>query len=151
MNDEFRAVMSKLQTRVSLKFADCKESQPNDLNVDPEEIVVMFQFSEKGFGFGNVTIKQTPAGVFIDTECMSLDRVKKYLALFVDSAITDNDQDPEKHALFNRTMGRSCGERCKICSIDVPKRTNHDFDPNVIGGSCRVCGWNLAMRYISCH
>jgi len=64
---------------------------------------------------GEVCLKQTPEGLFLDTECMSLDRVKRYLALLLDQAITDNDQTPEKHQLYNRVMGRQCGEGCPVC------------------------------------
>jgi hypothetical protein len=104
---------------VSLRYADCKAGVPkegeHEWDTPPEKVVFVLQFSESGFGFGEVTIMQTAQGVFVNTECMSLDRVKKYLAALVDSAITDNEQDPEKHALYSEVMGRGCGPRCRVC------------------------------------
>jgi hypothetical protein len=104
---------------VSLRYADCKAGVPKEGEHEfgplPEMVMFVLQFSESGFGFGEVAIKQTAQGVFVDTECMGVDRVKKYLAALVDSAITDHDQDPEKHALYNEVMGRGCGARCRVC------------------------------------
>jgi len=116
---KFVEILKGLPTHVSLRYADYKPGVPKEgeyeWDTPPEKVVFMLQFSESGFGFGEVTIKQTSQGVFVNTECMSLERVKKYLAALVDSAITDNEQDPEKHALYNEVMGRGCGPRCRVC------------------------------------
>jgi hypothetical protein len=116
---DFIEVLKGLPTHVSLCYADSKAGVPKDggreWDTPPEMVVVGLQFSESGFGFGEITIKQTAQGVFLNTECMSSERVKKYLAALVDSAITDNDQDPEKHALYNEVMKRGCGPRCRVC------------------------------------
>jgi len=116
---DFLEVLKGLPTQVRLRYAAYRQGTPKEgqhaLDAEPEEVVVVIQFSESGFGFGEVVIKQTPQGVFVDTECMSLERVKKYLAAIVDSAITDNDQDPDKHALYNEVMMRGCGQRCRVC------------------------------------
>lgn len=119
---DFHEVLKGLPTRVCLGYAAYKQGVPKEgqhpWEVEPDEVVVSIEFSESGFGFGEVTIKQTPQGIFVNTECMSLERVKKYLAALVDSAITDNDQDPEKHALYNEVMRRGCGPRCRVCFPD---------------------------------
>lgn len=116
---DFVEILKGLPTHVALRFADCKAGVPkegeHEWDTPPESVVVGLQFSESGFGFGEVVIMQTAQGVFVDTECMGVDRVKKYLAALVDSAITDHDQDPEKHALYNEVMGRGCGPRCRVC------------------------------------
>jgi hypothetical protein len=115
-------VMECLPTQVSLSYGSCVAGEPKEgqhpLEVPPKRVTVVFQFSEKGFGFGEIAIVQTPQGVFVDTECMNPDRVKKYLASLVDSATHDTEQDPEKHALYNQVMGRSCGGRCLACFPD---------------------------------
>jgi hypothetical protein len=104
---DIQKIMDGFETKVSLGHASSQE--------DNDRIVVVLEFSEKGFGFGEITIVQTSAGVFVDTEYMNLDRVKRYLAMLLDKAITDTDEDPERHALFNREMNRTCGSSCMIC------------------------------------
>jgi hypothetical protein len=85
-------------------------------NLDQDKkVTIIFSFFEEGFGFGEIAIKQTSDGLFIDTERMSLDRVKKYLTLLLDSAILDTDDDPIKHAKFNAAMGRRCNGSCIAC------------------------------------
>lgn len=39
----------------------------------------------------------------------------KYLTTFVENAITDGDEDPDKHRKYNEVMGRRCGEHCAVC------------------------------------
>jgi hypothetical protein len=121
---DFKKVLDQFPTRVNLTFARYVPGEPDrvegsvHLAIDdplPKEVVVGIQFSEQGFGFGEVVIKQTPEGVFLDTECMFLDRVKRYFNALLDSAVTDNDMDPVRHASYNRVMGRSCGEGCTAC------------------------------------
>lgn len=80
-----------------------------------ERVVAMFQFSEKGFGFGEITIIQTAEGCFLDTEHMSRETVKRFLGMLIDGAISDTDTEPEKHLLYNRVAGRSCGAHCGVC------------------------------------
>lgn len=117
-----KEILDTFTTHVSLSYASYKAGIPeegqHEWDVPPEEVVVGLQFSEKGFGFGEVAIKQTARGVFVYTEHMNLARVKKYLNILLRSAITDTDQDPEKHALYNQVMGRRCGEQCLVCCPD---------------------------------
>ena len=82
--------------------------------------VVVLNFSEKGFGFGEVTIVQTPEGVFLDTEHMSKEKCLEYFAMLLGKAVTDMDMDPEKHALYNRVMCRTCADGCAACAA-APK------------------------------
>jgi len=114
MARDVQEVFDGLPTRVSLRFARFKPGDGEE--APPAEVVVVFAFSERGFGFGEVTLKQTPEGVFLDTECMSAERCKKYLSALVDSAIADTEDDPDKHALYNRVMGRRCAENCAACA-----------------------------------
>lgn len=117
--------LAGIPARVALTYARYKPGKPMPkssrkvrLSIEeppPAEVVVVLQFSEPGFGFGEVCLKQTPEGVFLDTECMSLDRVKRYFGQLLDSAITDIDQDPKRHKLYNRAKRRSCGPGCSVC------------------------------------
>lgn len=111
--------MKGLPTQVTLWYASRKNGKAKKgqhaFEVPPEEVVVVFNFSESGFGFGEIAIKQTKDGVFIDTECMGKDAVKRYLGMLVDSAITDHDKDPVKHGRYSKAMGRSCGPACSAC------------------------------------
>lgn len=84
-------------------------------DLPPKKIVIVLQFSEPGFGFGEVTLIQTPEGLFVNTEYMRLERVKGFFSKLLDSAITDWDEDPERHALYNRVMGSRCGAGCRLC------------------------------------
>lgn len=124
---DFKAVMETIPTRVAFSYAryepgEERPPKPGEtvrLAIDeppPKEVVVVLQFSEKGFGFGEIAIHQTPEGVFVDTEHMSLDRVKRYFNELLDSAITDNDMDPVKHALYNKVTRRQCGPACPVCN-----------------------------------
>lgn len=113
-----KELMDKMPTAVSLGYARSEpsaEPSEEDPCPPPKEVVVVLSFSEKGFGFGEVTVVQTAEGVFLDTECMSLERVKRYFAALLDQAITDGDEDPEKHRLYNRVMQRTCGDHCGVC------------------------------------
>lgn len=117
MNDKTRqleAVFSSLPEDVKLIWAHTKGVDP-ELMKTADEIVVGIHFSDPGYGFGEITIMQTKEGVFIDTELMSIERVKGYVCALIDRAISDNEMHPAKHALYNRVMGRSCGHACKVC------------------------------------
>lgn len=131
-DDKLNAALGSLPSKVEIQYASCKK-QPElpegmggivlgcDMDV-PLEAVVVLSFSEPGFGFGEITLIQTPAGVFLDTECMNLDRVKKYFMALLDSAITDREEDPTKHALYNQETGTRCGEGCSMCfPVSVPE------------------------------
>lgn len=116
----FQDVFDKLPTNVQLIFARQVNSEIKDEGgcPIPERIAIGVGFSEKGFGFGEITIVADKDGqVYIDTECMSRDRIKRYLCRLVDEAITDTDKDPEKHARYCKVMNQRCGEGCSACGI----------------------------------
>ncbi|MHB8107911.1 MAG: hypothetical protein ACYDH4_10885 [Candidatus Cryosericum sp.] len=110
--------LDKFPTEVWLTYAKCEPGEPlkDDgrkvvLGIEqppPKRVVIALEFSVQGFGFGEVTLIQTPKGVFLDTERMSLERVKKYFAMLLDGAITDWEEDPEKHKLYDEETGRGC-------------------------------------------
>lgn len=77
-------------------------------------------FSEQGFGFGEITLVQTPQGLFLNSECMRLETVKRFIDKLLEGAIADYDKDPERHKKYNEVMGRQCGEGCKICHEEGP-------------------------------
>jgi hypothetical protein len=111
-------VMDGLPTNVALSYAHTKKRDgvaSDDFESTPKEVVVVLTFSEKGFGFGEVAIMQTDDGVFVNSECMSRDRVRRYLLALLDNAVFDTDTDPDHHALYNRVMGRTCSDGCLIC------------------------------------
>ena len=133
MGKDLDEIMDGFSTGVSLSYARSTFPEGADpLEDPPSEVVLCLQFSEKGFGFGEVTLKQTPEGVFLDTEHMSLKRVKRYFEMLLDSAITDTEQDPEKHALYNKVTGTRCGEQCILCH---PKP-----------GHCKQCGRKMELE-----
>lgn len=108
--------MSGLPTRVELGGAHQRPEHLSESILDtPEEVTVWFSFSEKGFGFGEFAIKRTSDGVFVDTEQMGLAKIKHYLGLLLDSAITDVDDDADKHQRYCCAMNRSCGPACRQC------------------------------------
>lgn len=120
MSEEaLKKILDGCPTEVSLR---CAHSTP-DPDADPEddfapvkEVVVVLSFSEKGFGFGEVTLVQNEHGVFLDTECMSVATAKRFFAALLDKAIPDTDRDPARHKLYNQAMGRTCGPRCSACN-----------------------------------
>lgn len=116
-NQSIAEVMAGIADTVGLTYARAErdEATPVEELATYKEIVVVLHFAESGFGFGEVTIVQTPAGLFMDGEYMDDDRIKKYLCKLVDNSVREYDKDPERHALYNREMGRSCGEGCKVC------------------------------------
>jgi hypothetical protein len=117
-----KEIMAGIPTKVTLSYGSHKAGAPQEglhpLEIPPEEVVVVFQFSETGFGFGEITIVQTQKGVFVDTECMGREKVQQYLSAFLASAILDTDVDPEKHALYNEERGSRCGGGCRVCFPD---------------------------------
>ena len=114
MADKISEIMGGLPTRVELMGA-YEKSNSSDPEDAPEEVIVVFNFSEKGFGFGEFCIKQTPDGVFVDTEAMGIAKIKKYIGLLLDTAIADTESDPDKHARYCKAMSRMCGPACPQC------------------------------------
>lgn len=82
----------------------------------PKRITVVFGFSEAGFGFGEIAIVQTDGHIFIDTEYMKKETVVRLLTKLVACAITDTDQDRDRHKLYSEAMGRECGDQCDVCN-----------------------------------
>jgi hypothetical protein len=124
-SSELDALMAQFPTSVRLAYGHADGGPTaEDPGKEAERAVAMFQFSEKGFGFGEITIVQTPEGCFLDTEHMSRETVKRFLGMLIDGAIADTDTEPEKHLLYNRVAGRTCGARCAICYPDSVSGTN---------------------------
>ncbi len=117
--DVLHALLSQFPTSVCLSWG---RTEGGPTAEDPEKAadkaVAVFQFSEKGFGFGQITFIQTAEGCFLDTEHMSRETVKRFLGMLIDGAVTDTDTEPEKHVLYNRVAGRRCGSQCNICYPD---------------------------------
>jgi len=51
----------------------------------PKAVTVVLEVSQPGWGFGQFTIRQTPRGVFIDTECTTKELVKKAFADLIET------------------------------------------------------------------
>lgn len=109
---ELQGYMDSLPTEVALSYA---HELPVSAATGHQEIVVVLRFSEKGFGFGEIRITQTRDGLFINTEHMGLESARRYFGLLFDRAITELDQDPEKHARYKRATRTSCGPACPAC------------------------------------
>lgn len=112
MTSRLDELFSQFPTRVRLAFG---RTDGWSEDAPAERTVAVLEFSEQGFGFGEITIVQTKKGCFVDTEHMSKDRVKRYLCALIDGAILDTDTDAERHLLYNEEAGRRCGEGCAIC------------------------------------
>ena len=111
------AVAVKPAPHIEVRLTFAYHNEPGESEDEPTEFGAVFSFSDSSFGFGQLILKQTPKGVFLDTECMSRERAKKYLAHLIDSAITDTEEDPEKRQLFDEAMGR--GDFC--VAVEEPK------------------------------
>jgi hypothetical protein len=102
---------------VKLSYAN----QKNSTKVDelgrpvPERIEIVFSFDDPYFGFGEIRLVQDKDQVFVDAEHMSLDRVTRYLCNFLESAITETDEDSVRHRKYNNVMLRSCCSDCEVC------------------------------------
>lgn len=122
MSDGLQKFFDSLSTHVCLGYAHSEYPEGVEpLGETPDKVVVVLGFSEKGFGFGEVSFVQTKEGLFLDTEDMGPEKVKKYLSLLVDQAILDTDEDPEKHLLYNKVRNSVCSEHCKICHPEEQK------------------------------
>jgi hypothetical protein len=121
--EAFQKLFDGLEDRIVLVAAHSRYSEESmakysqgDVDVYPEKSVAVFAFSEKGYGFGEITMACDSEGqMYIDTEASSPETVKRILARIVDSAILDRETDPERHKKFNTFMGRICSEACPIC------------------------------------
>lgn len=113
-DEELQAILDSFPTRVVVRGAYCVPSSEDEF-ADCESAVVVFGFSEQGVGFGEIAIHKTPDGIFIDTERMGAAKVLEYLAVLVGSAITDVDQDPERHVRYNRASKGECYAECPLC------------------------------------
>ncbi len=113
-DEELQAIWDSFPTRVTIRGAYCDPS-PDDEFEDCVSAGIVLGFSEKGFGFGEITIRKTPEGIFIDTERMGATKVLEYLAVLVGSAITDVEQDPKLHARYNRAAKSECYAECPLC------------------------------------
>ncbi len=114
MSEALGKVLSGLPALVSFARAWSRGDDPN-AELPPDEVIVVLEFSEPGFGFGEVTFVQTRSGCFLDTEYMSRERVKRMLCALVDAATADSDTDPAQHLRYNEVMGRTCGAGCSTC------------------------------------
>lgn len=114
MSDGIKRFFDSLPMNVVVSYV---RQEPASVEVDElaDRTVIVVSYSEPSYGFGDFAFVQTEEGLFLDTETSGPDRVKKYLEYLVDNAILDTDQDPESHLLYNKVMGRICGEHCKIC------------------------------------
>jgi hypothetical protein len=117
MTDKFQDILDSFPTKVYLAGAHCNYGEaPDGDEIDvPDKVVVCLNFSEVGYGFGGITILQNKNGIFINTECTNMERVKKYFMTLLDQAITDLDRDPERHARYCEAMDSSCGPACRVC------------------------------------
>lgn len=87
----------------------------------PKQAVVVFRFSEPGYGFGEFTFKQDEHGqLFINTERTDMAHMQAMFTAWTETAITDCETDPERHRRYNEFMQSTCGERCEIC---YPKKS----------------------------
>jgi len=75
---------------------------------------VTLDFSQTGYGFGEVTFVETLDGLFVDTERMGAAKVLELVQVMLDRAVLDVDEDPERHRRYNEAIGRTCGA-CPVC------------------------------------
>lgn len=117
---KFAEIMAGLPNRTELVGGHTRLYPGGALDEDgmpkPEYVCTVLSFSRKGFGFGEVTILADDKGqTYIDTESMKRETVKAILGQLVDGAITDWDQDPERHKRYNKIRRSYCGTQCTIC------------------------------------
>lgn len=109
----FQKILDGCPTYATLSYGSFKGTgEQNELGFEkPKRVAAVFDFSIEGFGFGELTLVRDENGqMYIDTECMSKERVKSILCHIVDSAITDREEDPERHIQYHEVMGGFCRE-----------------------------------------
>lgn len=106
-SESFSKLLGQFDDSVKISYASTRADGTH---------VIVIDFSEKGFGFGEIAFYQTSDGLFLDTECMSKERVMHFLKKLVDSAILDTDNDPDRHLRYNEVRGRRCGVGCNVCN-----------------------------------
>jgi hypothetical protein len=122
--EKFQSILDDMPTHIYLGYG--KTVPPNvDTSVRmPERVVAIFNFSVKGFGFGEITIITDEDGkTFIDTENMGADTAIHFLKQLVENSILDTEQDPEKHAKYIEARVQTCGDHCIPCKINKAKGT----------------------------
>jgi len=131
-------MLEGIPTSLSFRYAYCEPGDPPEIEEGqtvvlgcdeplPKRVAVVIEVSEPGWGFGEVTIVQTPEGLVVDAETCGAERVKRWLSALVDKAIFDTDRDPERHALYNKIRRAYCGPRCEVCfPNDVPSSNDDE-------------------------
>lgn len=114
-----KELFAAMPNTTTLTYAASSPTDPDDFNAVAEKVTLVISFSEKGVGFGEFSLVQTKEGVFVDTEYMGLDRMKRAFAALLENAITEYDETPAKHLLYNRARGRRCGGHCRVCYPDM--------------------------------
>lgn len=114
--EQFQAIVDKMPTHVYLSYGKVEPAGVNVMEVMPDKVYACINFSEKGFGFGEIGIFTDKEGqTYIDSECMSREAVLHFLTKLVEDAILDTDEDPEKHAKYVKFIKQTCGEGCRPC------------------------------------
>lgn len=108
--------IEKVDNCCRISYANSEFDQPPEVYGEiPDKAVFVLHVSRKGWGFGEFAFAQDEDGqLYIDTEC-SPSILKQVINDWIDSAILDTDEDPEKHRKYNQVRGRHCGEGCKVC------------------------------------
>lgn len=102
---DLQKILDKMPTYCAVTYARGDKIEPEELDEIGmpkfKRLVVGFNFSEAGFGFGEIVIVVDPATGkhYIDAETMSREHVKALLGLMVDNAILDTDPDYKPPAL----------------------------------------------------
>lgn len=111
---KFEDIIANLPKSCEIRFANSVHA--TGIYGPPERATLVLGVSSPKWGFGEFTFIQDEKGqLYLDTECSSVDTVIEALAEWIKGAITDHNQDPEKHKRYNEVRGSVCGEHCKIC------------------------------------
>lgn len=109
-DDPLKAFLGSVPDYVRIQYAGTR------VDGDREWKIVVLDFAEKGFGFGEIGIYVNDLGqVAVDTESMGKAAAVKFFRKLIESAIDDTDMDPERHALYNEIRGQRCGHGCIAC------------------------------------
>lgn len=107
----FEEILSQFPTHTKLIFGKTEYTGEKDPDTGFDKMKTakaVFSFRQKGFGFGEICIKTGEDGItYIDSEMMSLDKVKELLCAIVDTAIFDWEQDPKLRAMYDKAMNRN--------------------------------------------